>query len=56
MGWIWFGLTLVAAIFAYWLRSNHRWMYGLSEIAVGVLLMYLAWFPHTNYLLLMGAG
>src|SRR5687768_16124740 len=51
MGYLGFALTVVAAIFAYWLRSNLRWMYGLSEIGVGLLLMYLAYFPHTNNLL-----
>jgi hypothetical protein len=53
---IYFGLTVLAAMFFYWLRSWHRVLYGLSELGVALLLMYLAYFPHTNYLLLEGGG
>ena len=51
MGWVWFALTIVAGIFAYWLRCNHRRVYGWSEIGVGILLMYLAYYPHTHNML-----
>jgi rhomboid family protein len=56
MAWIYFGATVLAGVGAYWLRNNHRAMYGLSEIAVGLLLMYLAWFPHSYALLYSEPG
>jgi hypothetical protein len=53
MGWIGFVLTVIVGIVAYFLRKNYRRFYGVGEIAVGVGLMYLAWFP-TPYMQSVG--
>ena len=54
MGWLYIVLTITAAIFFYWLRCRWLAWYGFSEILVAFLLIYLAFFPHTNYLLISG--
>jgi hypothetical protein len=41
MRWVLFVLAVVASSFFYWLRSNHRSLYGLSEIVVGLFIFLL---------------
>ena len=44
--WIYTAATIIAGLFFYWLRREHRAWYGLSEIIVSLGLMYLKYFPH----------
>ena len=46
MPFVYVVLTVVAGLFFYWLRNNHRVWYGLSEILAALALMYLVYFPH----------
>jgi hypothetical protein len=45
MPWLYTALTVIVGLF-FWVRTNHRVWYGLSEIVVAFGLMYLAYFPH----------
>jgi ABC-type transport system involved in cytochrome c biogenesis permease subunit len=56
MAWLYIVLTIAAALFFYWLRCRWLAWYAFSEIMVALLLIYLAFFPHTNYLLINGGG
>jgi hypothetical protein len=56
MEWLYIALTIAAAIFFYWLRCRWLGWYGVSEIVVALLLIYLAFFPHTNYMLVKNSG
>jgi hypothetical protein len=46
MKWLYFAVTIAAGVFFYWLRGNCRWLYGISEILVALLIIFLIWFPH----------
>ena len=46
MPWVYLGLTVLAGLFFYWLRNNHRVLYGVSEILAALALMYVIYFPH----------
>jgi hypothetical protein len=52
MEWLYVVLTVAVATFFYWLRCRSLPWYGFSELVVALLLIYLAFFPHTNNLLL----
>jgi hypothetical protein len=54
MPWVYLVLTVFAGIFFYWLRSNHRIVYGLSELLAALALMYVVYFPHGGRLILTG--
>jgi len=41
MGFVWFILAIIAALFFYWLRDNHRTWYGFSEIIVGIAILFV---------------
>jgi hypothetical protein len=56
MEWFYIVLTIAAGTFFYWLRCRWLAWYGFSELIVALLLIYLTFFPHTNYLLLVGGG
>lgn len=48
MIWAW-GLsagTIILGLLFFWMRNNHRILYGLIEIVVSFALMYLNYFPH----------
>ena len=54
MGWFYVVLTVAAGGFFYWLRGCCRWLYGLCEILIALLIIFLIWFPHGPHVL--GAG
>ena len=45
MGWVYLALSVLVWIFLYWLRCHHRVFYGMCEIVVALLLMYIFFFP-----------
>src|SRR5712691_7809698 len=47
MGWIYFVLSILGAAFFYWLRSRHQILYGVSELLVSFLILYLLFVPST---------
>jgi hypothetical protein len=40
LGVLYMVLTMCAGVFFYWLRNNHRILYGTSEIFAALALMY----------------
>jgi len=46
MNWLYFVLTVAAGGFFYWLRRHCRWLYGLSEILIALVIIFLIWFPY----------
>jgi hypothetical protein len=54
LGILYMVLTLCAGMFFYWLRNNHRILYGTSEILAALALMYFMYFPHGGPVLLTG--
>ena len=52
----WFILAVIAALFFYWLRDNHRAAYGLSEIAVGLAILAARFILPGPVLLAIGGG
>jgi hypothetical protein len=54
MAWLYMALTIAAGAFFYWLRGRCRWVYGIVEIAVALLIIFLIWFPHGYRLLSVG--
>jgi hypothetical protein len=46
MPWVYSVGTVIIGLFFYWVRSNCRVWYGVSEILVAFALMYVAYFPH----------
>ncbi len=52
MAWVYSAGTVIIGVFFYWLRSNYRVWYGVSEIFVAFALMYVAYFPHGGALVL----
>jgi hypothetical protein len=56
MPWVYTFITVCAGLFFYWLRNNHRIVYGTSEIIAALALMYVVYFPHGgNAYLLMNS-
>jgi hypothetical protein len=53
MPFVYLVLTVMAGLFFYWLRNNHRILYGTSEILAALALMYVVYFPHMVALLLL---
>ena len=39
-----------AAVFFYWIRCQSRFWYGVIEIGVAVLIIFLTFYPQTNNL------
>jgi hypothetical protein len=46
LGVFYMALTVCAGVIFYWLRNNHRILYGASEILAALALMYFIYFPH----------
>jgi hypothetical protein len=49
---LWILATIIAALFFYRLRSRCRWLYGLIELAVGVVILIATFYPAESGLLL----
>jgi hypothetical protein len=47
MNAIFVALTVCAGLFFYWLRGQFRFIYGLCEIVVALVVIYLTFYPHT---------
>jgi hypothetical protein len=45
MHWIGFALAILAGVTLYWIRCRHRFWYGVGEIIVALLLLYIFFFP-----------
>jgi len=56
MAWVYSVGTVIIGLFFYWLRTNCRLWYGVSEILVAFALMYVAHFPHGRGIGLTGGG
>jgi hypothetical protein len=53
MNWCYFLLTMIGGGVFYALRCQCRFLYGIVEICIGGLVIYLVWNPaQTNYLLI----
>jgi hypothetical protein len=46
MAWLYILITVVAGCFFYWLRSRHRWLYGITELLIALVIIILTWVPH----------
>jgi hypothetical protein len=46
MPWVYSVITVCVGLFFYWLRNHYRAWYGLSELIVAFVLMYVMYFPH----------
>ena len=44
-GWVYFLATILLGLFLYWLRCRRRALYGVAEIVVPLLLLYIFFFP-----------
>ena len=51
MHWVGFILTIPIGVFLYWCRCRHRVSYGVAEIVVALLLLYIFFFPEGPVLL-----
>jgi hypothetical protein len=47
---IWILMTVAGAMLFYLLRCRHRFFYGLIELAVGLIVVIVTFFPQTNFL------
>jgi hypothetical protein len=45
MHWIGLALAILAGVILYWFRCRHRFWYGVGEILVALLLLYIFFFP-----------
>jgi len=45
MHWVGFALAILAGVVLYWCRCRHRLWYGVGEILVALLLLYIFLFP-----------
>jgi len=45
MHWVGFALAILAGVLLYWCRCRHRLWYGIGEIVVALLLLYIFIFP-----------
>jgi hypothetical protein len=52
LGILYMALTVCAGVFFYWLRNNHRILYGTSEILAALASMYFIYLPHGGPVLL----
>ena len=41
MHWVGFALAILAGVILYWCRCRHRFWYGVGEILVALLLLYI---------------
>jgi hypothetical protein len=56
LAWVYSVGTVIIGLFFYWLRSNYRVWYGVSEIVAAFALMYVAYFPHGGPVALLVAS
>jgi hypothetical protein len=42
--------TIAFGVFLYWLRSSWQFLYGCVEIVVALAIIFLTFYPQTNYL------
>ena len=55
MNWVYFVMTFAIGVLVHWFRGRYRFLYGVSQILVAILLVYLAFFPHgANVFLISG--
>jgi hypothetical protein len=54
MLWVYFVVSVLFGALLYWLRCRHRVLYGMGEILVALLLLYLFFFPETANVLGVG--
>jgi len=52
---VWFIVTVLAGVGFYLLRCQIRWLYGLIEIIVALVIMFFASFPVANALYVEGS-
>jgi hypothetical protein len=45
MHWVFFALAILTGVILYWCRCHHRLWYGVGEILVALLLLYIFFFP-----------
>ncbi|SRR6266436_6017365 len=45
MHWIGFALAILAGVILYWIRCRHRFWYGVGEILVALLFLFIFFFP-----------
>ena len=45
MHWVGFALAILAGVILYWCWRRHRLLYGVGEILVALLLLYIFFFP-----------
>jgi len=45
MHWVGFVLAILAGVVLYWCQRRHRLWYGVGEIVVALLLLYIFFFP-----------
>jgi hypothetical protein len=48
MHWVGFALAILAGVALYWCRCRHRLWYGVGEILVALLLLYIFFFPEAQ--------
>jgi drug/metabolite transporter (DMT)-like permease len=46
-----FLFTVLAGLVFYRLRCRHQFWYGVLEIVVGIVIIFLTWFPQTTVLI-----
>jgi hypothetical protein len=44
MHWVGFALVVLVGVILYWFRCRHRFWYGVGEIVVAFLLLYIFFF------------
>ena len=54
MGCVYFLAAILFGLFLYWLRCRHRSLYGVAEIVVPLLLLYIFFFPEGHGYTLTG--
>ena len=54
MAAFWLLLLVIVGVIFYWLRSRHRFYYGIVEVVAAMLVTFLTFYPQTNYLLING--
>jgi hypothetical protein len=55
MNWVYFVMTFAIGGLVYRFRGRYRFLYGISQTLVAIMLVYLAFFPHgPNVMLISG--
>jgi hypothetical protein len=55
MDWVYFAMTFAIGGLVYRFRGRYRFLYGMGQILVAIMLVYLAFFPHGPNVLLVSA-